>query len=59
MEEMPQICLGTVLHSENLEHMKSKFKEAIDHGYRHIDSAQIYNNMAIMPEVINYAIKTS
>jgi diketogulonate reductase-like aldo/keto reductase len=57
-KEMPQICLGTVLHSENLEQMKTKFKEAIDHGYRHIDSAQNYNNMAIMPEVIQHGIKT-
>jgi len=57
MEEMPQICLGTVLHSENLEQMKTNFKEAIEHGYRHIDSAEAYGNMRIMPEVINDAIE--
>lgn len=56
MEEMPQICLGTVLQSNNREYLKRKFKEAIDHGYHHIDSAQAYNNMSIMPEVIQYGI---
>jgi len=57
MEEMPQICLGTNLHSVNLEHLKTKFKEAIHLGYHHIDSAEAYGNMSIMPEVIQYGIE--
>ena len=57
MAEMPQICLGTNLQSRNFEHFKTKFIDAIDHGYRHIDSAQNYNNMVIMPEVIDFGIK--
>lgn len=60
MAEMPQICLGTVLNLSNfitIEHILIKFKEAINFGYNHIDSASAYNNMHIMPEVIQYGIK--
>jgi len=56
MAEMPQICLGTVLQSNNNNYLKTKFKEAINHGYNHIDSAQYYHNMNIMPEVIQHGI---
>lgn len=50
-KKMPQIGLGTFLSTP--EELKPVVKSAIiDHGYRHIDTASIYNNEEAIGEAL-------
>ena len=49
--EMPTIGFGTWQIPIN-EHFQSTIQTAIQLGYRHFDTAQIYNNAALIGDVI-------
>ncbi|PWG68337.1 aldo/keto reductase, partial [Enterobacter mori] len=56
--EMPIVGLGT-FRVENSEQCKAAVKHAIESGYRHIDTAMIYDNEEKVGEGIAEALATT
>lgn len=56
--EMPMVGLGT-FRVENSDECKAAVKHAIENGYRHIDTAMIYENETKVGEGIAEALETT